>query len=223
MFKFNIVFFQIFLPLESASRGDEKELEQQDIGGSGCRMFLLVVGLEQMLLCMLMQESLPPPPDQFLHMPSVDAVYIDRGRALLVQLKAQDLFMQDFEGISALPSIQTADSALSSMTTKLASLLKRSSSQRSSPFISKKLSDSLGIRSSVVNRSFSVRSSNAKTGGSDSDNEGLPTKGSASPQRSHSMLHQKRTFRKRKLSAGIVPPAVAAAYDAQRTQQNVNS
>jgi len=220
---------QVFLsPDNSTPELDQDEEKLLDSDLDGCRVFLLVVGLDKMLLCMLMRETLPPPPGHvhLRHTPSVDAMYVDRGRALLVQLKAQDLFLQDFEEISSLPSIQMADSALFSVSGKLTAQVKRSSSHRSSPLISrkKKNSDPLSLRNLSVNRSFSVRSSTHKLNESDSEGDDKASKSSSSPHRSHSMLHQRRTFRKRKLSAGSQSSLVASGYlDTQQTQHNVNS
>ena len=214
---------QVFLSSDNTEQDEEEKLLGTDL--DGCRLFLLVVGLDQMLLCMLMQDMLPPPPGhaQFRHTPSVDAMYVDRGRALLVQLKAQDLFLQDFEEISSLPSVQMADSALSPISSKLTAQVKRSSSHRSSPLIShrKKNSDPLGLRNLSTNRSFSVRNSKNE---SDSEEDDRNSKHSSSPRRSHSMLHQRRTFRKRKSSTGLQPHMVPPGFqDSQRTQHNVNS
>lgn len=182
--------------------GKVKKEEQGDLVYSAsqeCRVFLLVVGLEQMLLCMLMQESTPHPLDHSysMQMPSVDVVYIDRGRALLLELRAQDLLSRDFEEISSLPSLQSADSALACLSTHLTRQLLRSSSQHSSSAVNtRKLSDPFGVRF------LSVGGPGDRVAISDSDDDDVLGVASDWPSsiahRSHSMLHLKRPFRQRK-------------------------
>ena len=162
-----------------------------------CRVFILVVGLERTLLCMLMQENTPPllGHASSMHVPSVDAVYIDRGRALLLELKAQDLLSCNLEAISSIPSLQCADSTLISLSTHLKSQWIPSASPQHSP------------STSFRNRKFSDPSGGyyqAEPGASDSE-EDLPDTGSdwsssPSPHRSHSMLHLKRPLRQKKLT-----------------------
>ena len=156
------------------------------------RVFLLVVGLEQMLLCMLMQGSTQPPSGHAhsMHMPSVDAVYIDRGRALLMELRAQDLLSCDFEAMSSLPSLQSADLALFSLSTHLTRQLQ--SLQRSS---------SVTVRERELSDPPSILLSQEEKFVRSSDNHELGVSSSSLPRRTHSMLHLKRPFRQRKVKA----------------------
>ena len=53
------------------------------------RHFILIVGLEHVFICMVMEVTHPF--DDHTP-PSVDAVYVDRARSLILELTAQDLF-----------------------------------------------------------------------------------------------------------------------------------
>lgn len=185
-----------------------------------CRVFLLVVGLEQMLLCMLMQEGTHPPPGpaHSMHMPSVDAAYIDRGRALLLELRAQDLFSCEFEEKSSLPSLQSADSLLASLSTRLTRRLQlMSQHSRSGTASSRKLSDPSGMHF------LSQEAPGDKFSGTDDDDVlGVPDwSGSSSPHRSHSMLHLKRTFRQRKLTPTQQQKALGSIGNSSPFQQAI--
>jgi hypothetical protein len=144
------------------------------------REFLLAVGLEQTLLCMLMQQfSTPSLPIPGHLSPTVDAVYVDRGRALLLELRAQDLLNLDDMGANPLPSLASADSAVSSVFRRTSRQLVTSVSQRTK---GRKLSDSFSIGINSVDN------------GSDSDEE----VDGANCRRTQSMLHLKQNFRQRK-------------------------
>lgn len=167
--------------------------EQQQLPGNQQqqppgRMFLLVVGLEQTLLCMLMEQVVL---DSSSQPPSVDAVYVDRGRALLLDLRAQDLLNQDTS--SALPSLISADAALSSAFRRLSRPLISSVSQHSSlvPDKPRKLSDPFGIK---------LSKSSIDVVGSESEEEDSVVGGSGHPRslRSRSMLHLRPSFRQRR-------------------------
>lgn len=159
------------------------------------RHFLLIVGLEQTLLCMLMQQVTAPSNSHTpsSHAPSLDAVYVDRGRALLLDLRAQDLLNQDFRDSSLLPALISADIALRSVFRRSSKPLLSVVSQHSvhSPPSSsrvRKHSDPFGFRAS-------------SSKGSESDEEEGPESGHLDrSRRSHSMLHLKPSFRQRKRS-----------------------
>lgn len=182
-------------------------VSQQDL-----RAFLLVIGLEQMLLCMLMQQSSRCLP-QHGQPPNVDAIYVDRGRSLLLELKTQDLFHHD-DNHSLLPSLLSADMALASRFNRSSSKHSISASQHSSPFLSgkRKLSDSSDFKSSLAMKFGSSTDVSAAGGGgggddgSDSDGEtpdGTGSGGGGSKKihrRSHSMLQLKPNFRHRKMT-----------------------
>ena len=57
------------------------------------RTFLLIVGLEHTLVCMLMQQMKLHPSGEVTP-PTIDAVYVDRARSLIMELKAQDLLAE---------------------------------------------------------------------------------------------------------------------------------
>ena len=140
---------------------------------------------------MLMQQLHSAPGQQLHQSPSVDAVYVDRGRALLLELRAQDLLSADSLDITSLPSVSSADVALSSLFRRSSSKpLLHSVSQHNSPVVgrSRKLSDPFSVKLGRMGQ------------GSDSEEEeegGLGGRG-AFERRSHSMLHLKTSFRKRK-------------------------
>ena len=155
------------------------------------RTFLLITGLEQMLLCMLLQQTTPPPSPQGGSCPSVDAVYVDRGRSLLLELRAQDFLNQDLGETSPFPSLLSADIALASLFTHSS---KQPTSHHNSPISSRtrKLSDPLfGIRFGST-RSLSTTEGVAAASDSDDDDA------IAGPLRSHSVIYLKPSFRKRK-------------------------
>lgn len=57
------------------------------------RTFLLVVGLEHTLVCMLMQQMKLHPSGEVAP-PTIDAVYVDRARSLISELKAEELLAE---------------------------------------------------------------------------------------------------------------------------------
>ena len=57
------------------------------------RTFLLIVGLEHTLVCMLMQQMKLHPSGEVTP-PTIDAVYVDRARSLIMELKAEDLLAE---------------------------------------------------------------------------------------------------------------------------------
>lgn len=78
---------QVYLsPLESP---EEDEVYTPHDG----RTFLLVVGLEYTLVCMLMQQMKLHPSGEVTP-PTIDAVYVDRARSLIMELKAEDLLAE---------------------------------------------------------------------------------------------------------------------------------
>lgn len=169
--------------LISAEDADPKEVWPED------RHFLLIVGLEQTLLCMLMQQVTAPlnghAPSS--HAPILDAVYVDRGRALLLDLRAQDLLNQDFRDSSQLPALISADIALRSVFRHSSKPLLSVVSQHSVHIRVRKHSDPFGIRT-------------ASSKGSESDEEEGPESGHFDrPRRSHNMLQLKPSFRQRKV------------------------
>lgn len=157
------------------------------------RIFLLVVGVEQTLLCMLMQQVaahfLPDPRSS----PSVDAVYVDRGRTLLLELRAQDLLGMDSGDSTPFPSLVSADAALSSVFRRSSKPLVSSVSQYSSPvFKSKKMSEPFGIK---FDRPSFDRESDSEE---EEEEDGPMASTHGFPHRSHSLLHLKRNFHQRR-------------------------
>lgn len=157
------------------------------------RTFLLIVGLEQTLLCVLMQQVSTQLPSAEHQLPSVDAVYVDRARALLLELRAQDLLNLDQDCSTPLPSLVSADAMLSSVFRRSSKGLVHSVSQHGIAATSskpRKLSDS--VNPWLLNT--------RPTKLSDSEEDESPGEGafSRSNRRSHSMLHLKTSFRKRK-------------------------
>ena len=57
------------------------------------RTFLLVVGLDHTLVCMLMMQTELHPSGEVAP-PTIDAVYVDRARSLIMELQAQDLLAE---------------------------------------------------------------------------------------------------------------------------------
>ena len=57
------------------------------------RTFLLIVGLEHTLVCMLMQQMKLHPSGEVAP-PTIDAVYVDRARSLISELKAEELLAE---------------------------------------------------------------------------------------------------------------------------------
>ena len=57
------------------------------------RTFLLIVGLEHTLVCMLMQQMMLHPSGEVAP-PTIDAVYVDRARSLISELKAEELLAE---------------------------------------------------------------------------------------------------------------------------------
>ena len=166
------------------------------------REFLLAIGLEQTLLCMLMQQvSVPSLPNVAHHpSPSVDAVYVDRGRALLLDLRAQDLLNLDEAETTPLPSLVSADLAVHSLFRRSSRPLVTSLSQHSLAPSKKKMADPFGIssKSNVDN-------------GSDSEEEGVVIGGRANhTRRTQSMLHLKPHFRQRKAHQVVVAKGSSA-------------
>ena len=158
----------------------------------GDRHFLLIVGLEQTLLCMLMQQVTAPSnghaPNSYT--PSLDAVYVDRGRALLLDLRAQDLLNQDFRDSSLLPALISADIALRSV-------FRRSSKPLLSVVSQHSVHSPPSARVRKHSDPFGIRSSSSKGSESDEDEEEGPHL--VGSRRSHSMLHLKPNFRQRKV------------------------
>ena len=144
-----------------------------------------------MLLCMLMQQQ-PLHHSRMNHPPNVDAVYVDRGRALLLELRAQDLLNRDLEHFSSIPCLLSADTALSSLFTRSSRPPVATSSQRDhvSPKKSRKATDPIfGVRFNSARR-LSIE-------GSESDDEVGGS--SEKPFRTQSMVHVKPSFRQRKI------------------------
>lgn len=136
---------------------------------------------------MLMQQvSAPSLPDTSLSL-SVDAVYVDRGRALLLELRTQDLLNVESLEASPLPTLASADSAVHSLFRRSSQQLVTSASQRGSltPAKGRKLSDPFGISRNNIDE------------GSDSEDDGVVV-GRANRRRTQSMLHLKPHFRQRK-------------------------
>ena len=57
------------------------------------RTFLLIVGLEHTLVCLLMQQMELHPSGEVAP-PTIDAVYVDRARSLISELKAEELLAE---------------------------------------------------------------------------------------------------------------------------------
>lgn len=141
---------------------------------------------------MLMQQvSAPSLPDSDMP-PSVDAVYVDRGRALLLELRAQDLLNLEGTESSPLPTLTSADVVVHSVFRRSSRQLLSSASHHSSPMPSRsrKLSDPFGITRNIIDA------------GSDSEEEGVAV-GGAHRRRSQSMLNLKPIFRQRKAQRGM--------------------
>lgn len=80
-------YVQVYLsPLEST---EDDEVYTPHDG----RTFLLIVGLEHTLVSMLMQEMKLHPSGEVTP-PTIDAVYVDRARSLIMELKAEDLLAE---------------------------------------------------------------------------------------------------------------------------------
>lgn len=146
-------------------------------------MFLLAVGLEQTLLCMLMQQVSAPSVSDGNLSPSVDAVYVDRGRALLLELRAQDLLNLEGTESGSLPALGSADVAVHSVFRRSSRPLVTSASHQATSR-SRKMSDPFGLNRNTID-------------GSDSEEEDGVGVGGAR-RRSQSMLHLKPSFRQRK-------------------------
>ena len=71
----------------------QKDEEDKVYSPHDGRTFLLVVGLEHTLVCMLMQQMKLHPSGEVTP-PTIDAVYVDRARGLIMELKAQDLLAE---------------------------------------------------------------------------------------------------------------------------------
>ena len=75
------------------SQSENAEEEDEVYVPHDGRTFLLIVGLEHTLVCMLMQQmKLHPSGD--VAPPTIDAVYVDRARSLIMELKAEDLLAE---------------------------------------------------------------------------------------------------------------------------------
>ena len=159
------------------------------------RMFLLVIGMDQTLLCMLMQ--LISHQSDNSRCPSLDPMYVSKGRSLLYELRMQDLFNPDLGQNTPLPSLLSADVALASHLARSNRQLSSSRSYHSSPITSnrvRKLSDPVFPRfNSARKLSFEAGSDS-----DDEDNAAGSIQKSSGHVRSHSMLHLKTSFRQRK-------------------------
>lgn len=134
---------------------------------------------------MLMQQVAAPSMSDSNLSPSVDAVYVDRGRALLLELRAQDLLNLEGSEAGPLPSLSSADVAVHSVFRRTSRPLVSSVSQLATSR-SRKISDPFGINRNTMD-------------GSDSEEEEkfVPV-GKGLRRRSQSMLHLKPNFRQRK-------------------------
>lgn len=177
----------------------------EGVESEGRRTFLLIVGLEQILLCMLMRVTAFHSADTRDHVPSVDAVYVDRGRSLLLGLRAQDLFNQYDSPCTSLPGLISADIALTSAF--------RRSSQQFLAFSSNRTQ----LKSKSTRNSFSELSrpcifvdggggGGEGVGGSESEEE-VDVGGIGKRLRSQSMLHLKQSFRQRRTSQQRLAPS----------------
>ena len=134
--------------------------------------------------------------------PNVDAIYVDRGRSLLLDLRTQDVFNQSDS--TPLPSLISADIALSSAFRRSSQQLLLSSftnSTQHKPKPARKLSDSFSGQVGRPSRQLN-RTSLSVDGGEASDSEeevdsGLMMMG-GSGKRSYSMLHLTQSFRQRR-------------------------
>ena len=194
---------QVFLPTTENSDCDRDQQNGGKTRRKRRRSFLLAVGMEQTLLCMLMLQRVSNPQPGIVAPPSVDAVYVDRGRALLLELRAQDLLNPDNtaegEATAPLPALISADVALRSLFRRSSQqLVTQSASHHGLPASGhqRKLSDPLfTISTNSVVDVGGGRGGGGGGGGSDSEEEG----GASMPRRSQSMLHLKPSFRQRRL------------------------
>lgn len=149
-------------------------------------------------MCMMM-EQVTAHQHQLYQPPNVDAVYVDRGRSLLLELRAQDLLNQDSLHSTPLPSVVSADMALSSLFRRSKKPILHSMSQHSSPALTrtKRLTETVG--GGAVGIKLSKSTSFDRIQGSDSEEEGEGEEDQVVfERRSHSMLHLKSSFRKRR-------------------------
>ena len=80
--------YQVYL-----SELNQREEKDEVYSPHNGRTFLLIVGLERTLVCMLMQQMKLHPSGEVTP-PTIDAVYVDRARSLIMELKAQDLLAE---------------------------------------------------------------------------------------------------------------------------------
>lgn len=138
---------------------------------------------------MLMRQGSLVDSDLF---PGVDAVYVDRGRGLLLDLRAQDLLNQDTGDSAPLPALVSADVALHSVFRRSSRPLVVSASHLGN------LAAAAGGNRKLP--SFVATGRNSFDGGSDSDDEAPPIGGT---RRTQSMLHLKPHFRQRKAQRDV--------------------
>lgn len=141
--------------------------------------------------------------------PSVDAVYVDRGRALLLELRAQDLLNLDDAETTPLPNLISADLAVHS-------LFRRSSR----PLVAS-LSSLTPSKKKLVDP-FGIGAKGSIDDGSDSEEEGVVVGSRANhTRRTQSMLHLKPHFRQRKGQQAAVAKGSSAGSGEVASKKNV--
>lgn len=164
------------------------------------RTFLLAVGLEQTLLCMLMQQVSAPSVSDVSISSSVDAVYVDRGRALLLDLRAQDLLNLESTESGSLPALSSADVAVHSVFRRTSLPLVTSVSSLTTSR-SRKVSDPFGLNKDSVEVSDSE------------EEEGVAVVTGRLRRRSQSMLYLKPHFRQRKPPQKVVSKGFSSSRE----------